>query len=250
MSRSGLWIAMAATGLLHAAVLVVPLHFEATSQNTAEAAVVFRLQSAPIVAQPDPPPEPEPPAEPEPPPEPPPRTEPPPERTPRPAPKPRPEESPAPPPEPVAPAEVVSPEPPVAIERPLEHVHAPIVVDTPTHPRDEEDSNRPRRETSKHGTANYGGWATRVHASFMRQRRYPPAALRLRLEGIVKVRVTVDRKGRLVKQPDLAESSGHDVLDQEALRAAVASAPFDPLPAGAPHDEKSFVIPIAFRIVN
>lgn len=241
MSRSGIWAATAATSILHVAVLVVPLHFEA-SARTSEAPVVFRLQAIPPV---EPPPEPEPVVEPppvveepEPPPEPPPPT-----RHPRPVKHTEPSEE-APEAEPVAApvAEAAPPQaaPEVAVAAPAEEQHvAPMPESRP----------QPVEPTLRRGNPNYRGWAADVHAAFMRHRQYPPAALRLRLEGVAKVRVTVDRHGKLLGKPELVASSGHDVLDVEALRAAEAAAPFEALPEGTP-DQKSFVIPIAFRIVD
>jgi len=91
-------------------------------------------------------------------------------------------------------------------------------------------------------------YATGCRGRFMRQRRYPPAALRLRLEGTVKVKVEIDRAGHIVGAPSVAKGSGHEVLDNEALRAVRASAPFPPLPAHAKKKSIVLVIPIDFKL--
>jgi len=243
MSR-GIWTATAATSLLHAAVLVVPLHFEASAHMATPAPVVLRFQAPPPVQPPEPEPTPEPEAEPvleepEPTPEPPP---PPPKRERR---SPQPEATPVATEPLTTPATETAPVESAPAVVTSAEVQAPVVVPPPA----EEARPAPSEPTARRGTPNYRGWAAGVHAAFMRHRQYPPAALRLRLEGVAKVRVTVDRHGKLLRAPELAESSGHDVLDDEALRAAAAAAPFDVLPEGTP-DEKSFVIPIAFRIVD
>jgi len=87
-----------------------------------------------------------------------------------------------------------------------------------------------------------------VHSAMARHRRYPPAALQQRLEGVVKVRLVVDRRGRLVGNPTVAKSSGHRVLDEEALRMVRVAAPFRPLPEDADKDTMVFVIPMDFSI--
>lgn len=91
-------------------------------------------------------------------------------------------------------------------------------------------------------------YATGCRGRFMRQRRYPPAALRLRLEGTVKVKVEIDRRGQIVGKPTIAKSSSHQVLDNEALRAVEASAPFPPLPSHAKKASIVLVIPIDFKL--
>jgi protein TonB len=87
-----------------------------------------------------------------------------------------------------------------------------------------------------------------MRSKFLRHRRYPPAALRTGLEGVTQVKLSVDRHGRLVGEPTIAHSSGHTVLDAEALRVVRVAAPFDPLPEHTPKDVMIFVIPIDFRI--
>lgn len=82
-------------------------------------------------------------------------------------------------------------------------------------------------------------------------KRYPRIARRLRLEGVVRVRVTVTKQGRLVGDPVVVRSSGHDVLDSEALRmvkAADASGFTVPLPSGWSQPTASFVLPFEFRL--
>jgi TonB family protein len=87
-----------------------------------------------------------------------------------------------------------------------------------------------------------------MRRKLLRHRRYPPAALRTGLQGIVQVKIAVDRRGRLVGEPVVVKSSGHPVLDAEALRIARVASPFDPLPSNASKDVHRIVIPIDFHI--
>lgn len=82
-----------------------------------------------------------------------------------------------------------------------------------------------------------------------RQRRYPELAQSLGLEGDVEVRVFIHPDGTLARPPVLASSSGHDILDQEALRMVMRAAPFPILPAG--HDAvAALTVPVRFRLEN
>jgi protein TonB len=48
---------------------------------------------------------------------------------------------------------------------------------------------------------------------------YPPLALRRGIQGVVLLAVNVDRAGAVV-HAEVTKSSGHDVLDRAAIRAA------------------------------
>jgi len=100
------------------------------------------------------------------------------------------------------------------------------------------------------GGADLRAYARIVHAAIARHKRYPPAALRLGLEGIAKIKLSVDRSGALAAQPELVQSSGHTVLDEEAVRVVRTAAPFAALPSGAHKPVFVFVVPIEFRVVD
>lgn len=66
--------------------------------------------------------------------------------------------------------------------------------------------------------------SVRILAWLAQYRRYPPAARRARLEGVVEVVVVLLPDGRLVQQR-VAQSSGHAVLDQAALELLRRASP-------------------------
>jgi protein TonB len=70
----------------------------------------------------------------------------------------------------------------------------------------------------------------RLLAHLDSKKRYPPGAQRLRQEGVVHVRFTMDRAGRVLASR-IERSSGRALLDREAL-AMLARA--QPLPAPPP----------------
>ena len=91
----------------------------------------------------------------------------------------------------------------------------------------------------------YGTGLSRAVTS---QRRYPPQARRLRLEGTVLVEVDVARDGSLAGEPVVSRSSGHALLDEEALRMVRSAAPFPALPGAHPGSSAHFVLPVRFGI--
>jgi protein TonB len=68
------------------------------------------------------------------------------------------------------------------------------------------------------------------------------------MEGTARIQVSVNRDGALAGAPRLVRSSGHEVLDAEALRMVEAAAPFAPLPEGHARASAEFVIPVDFSL--
>ncbi|KFE68451.1 hypothetical protein DB31_7688 [Hyalangium minutum] len=81
-----------------------------------------------------------------------------------------------------------------------------------------------------------------------RQRRYPETAVRLGMQGTAHVQLRLRQDGSLVEAPRLVTSSGHDILDAEALRMVEAAAPFAPFPDSASRPDAGFVIPVVFSL--
>jgi len=75
--------------------------------------------------------------------------------------------------------------------------------------------------------------------------QYPPAALSAGIQGLVKLRVRVDDQGRVV-EADVAQSSGHPLLDRAALDV-IYEWQFTS-PDGARGVAAEFVTPIEFRL--
>jgi len=98
------------------------------------------------------------------------------------------------------------------------------------------------------GGVDLEGYGAGLSKAVTAHRHYPAQARRLRLEGTVLVGVDVSRDGALAGDPVVTRSSGHAVLDDEALRMVRAAAPFPALPTGVTGASAHFVLPIRFGI--
>ena len=83
---------------------------------------------------------------------------------------------------------------------------------------------RPGRDASRDATLR---WQTLVAAQLQRYKRYPAGAEARRLQGVVTLTFIVDRDGR-VRSKSISRSSGHPVLDEQALVMVQLA---EPLPA-------------------
>lgn len=96
--------------------------------------------------------------------------------------------------------------------------------------------------------AEIEAWGRTVRGAILAQRGYPRAARRMGLEGTAMVRVTLRADGTLATPPVIDRSSGHDVLDREALRMVRAAAPFPSTDLSLSGDTARFVVPIQFTL--
>src|SRR5690349_11672417 len=75
--------------------------------------------------------------------------------------------------------------------------------------------------------------------------RYPKAACPDRLEGVAHVEFIVAGSGRILSR-SIAKSSGHAILDQEALQAIDRVKAVPPLPPYMKGRQQSFTVPLRF----
>lgn len=88
-------------------------------------------------------------------------------------------------------------------------------------------------------------WGERVFDAFASKQRYPRAALDDRLEGTVKIQVTVNGGGHIVGFT-INRSSGHELLDSEVINILNRINPLPPLPEGM--ERFVFKIPLRFNM--
>ncbi len=83
-------------------------------------------------------------------------------------------------------------------------------------------------------------------AQIARYKQYPPEAVRERIQGTVWVHFMIDREGRLLGVW-VDQSSGHRMLDEEAMAAVRRAAPFPAIPSGLP-DKIDLTLGIPFSV--
>ena len=146
------------------------------------------------------------------------------------------------PPAPPAPVQVIAayaaPEPPVldVSPRPAPVAAASGPMWLPSPP-----SANPGGETSNAGPS----WETALLNRLAQAKRYPPSAQAAKQKGVVLLRFTMDRDGKVLSA-GIEHSSGFAALDQEAL-AAIQRA--QPLPAPPPEvlgNPLDLIVPVEF----
>lgn len=100
------------------------------------------------------------------------------------------------------------------------------------------------QSTSGAGPAAASDFQRRLLAHIETYRRYPDAAKRGRLEGVVELLFAMDRKG-LVIGVWIKRSSGFPALDKEAIATVLRAQPLPPIPAELP-DPLNITLPVAF----
>ena len=165
-------------------------------------------------------------------------------------PPPEPVAAPPPPPEPVA---APAPPPPEPLARPAPRPKPPAVAKPPSAARAAQKAAGSGGGTAAgdRGAAQVAtlsrarlddlraGWGAAIRARVERRKSYPADARGA--SGAVTVRLTVSGGGALVGVA-LAASSGNAALDQAALRAVQAAAPFPAAPAELPQGNQSFTL--------
>lgn len=90
-------------------------------------------------------------------------------------------------------------------------------------------------------------WEGALLAHLERRKRYPVEARAQRREGVAHVRFTMDREGRVLSAR-LERSSGHVVLDHEAVALLHRAQPLPKPPPDVAGDPISLTVPVEFFI--
>ena len=89
-------------------------------------------------------------------------------------------------------------------------------------------------------------YAQGVQKKILSGASYPYTAKEAGLTGTVKLRLTIQKDGGLVDAA-IAETSGQDMFDEDALNTAQIMAPFDPFPAGISEDKLTMTVPVPYN---
>jgi protein TonB len=90
-------------------------------------------------------------------------------------------------------------------------------------------------------------WKSQISGLIERQKRYPPTAEARRVQGVVQVVFSLDRKGHVIES-HIAASSGSSVLDEEAMAMLRRAQPFPPPPAELTSEHFAFTVPVRFNL--
>jgi colicin import membrane protein len=113
-------------------------------------------------------------------------------------------------------------------EKPLPHPHANTA--TALHPR-----TSPNRVAPGERRTSGDPYLNAIIGELDKHRYYPELARPLRLTGVARFVVVIDRRGRLIAM-QLVQSSGSELLDRAAEKAIRDTLPFPPVPADYPGD--------------
>jgi len=108
-------------------------------------------------------------------------------------------------------------------------------------------SAAPEAGTSASTARSIVSWQNAVMLQINRHKRYPSAARAQDKQGVVQVRILIDRGGRLLSS-QIVGSSGSELLDDEALEILKRAAPLPAIPVGVQGETLTLNIPIRFRI--
>jgi len=89
-------------------------------------------------------------------------------------------------------------------------------------------------------------YARMVQEKISRSISYPPSSMGVAMAGTVKLKLHILKNGSLDSEV-VTESSGNVVLDQDAIQAARAAAPFDAFAPGMEQQDLIFTIPIVYN---
>ena len=112
-----------------------------------------------------------------------------------------------------------------------------------TTPQPQVPDKTPAETPSPRPSAAIANWQQALVTRLVRFQRYPTQAGGAM--GVVSLRFSIDRQGRLVDSR-IVKSSGSAVLDAEAQALVKRASPFPAPPADVPDPGLSFVVPVRF----
>jgi protein TonB len=104
-----------------------------------------------------------------------------------------------------------------------------------------------RQDGSESSGISSASYYRQLARALQKHKHYPSQARRLRQEGTVKVRFTIDRHGRIISQHIVA-SSGHTRLDREVEEMLRRASPLPAIPASLSRSQLTLTLPIVFKL--
>lgn len=154
-----------------------------------------------------------------------------------------PEPSPMPEPLPaeVAPPAVVPPAPPVMSAPPVENTTPAFTAPPPPDPP------KPTGPTQQDIDAAKNSYSSILQGAFAKHKKYPRLAQMRGWQGIVRVRLEMSAEGAVISSV-VSESSGHEILDKQALEMVRKATPLPQPPEILRNQAFTILVPVAFRL--
>lgn len=90
-------------------------------------------------------------------------------------------------------------------------------------------------------------WQSKISKLIAKKQIYPRAAMRKELEGRAKIKLSIDRSGK-IKNFEILENTGHAILDKEVPKLIARLNPLPTPPATLSDDQLNFILPISWRL--
>ena len=107
----------------------------------------------------------------------------------------------------------------------------------------------PAPRTSAPDPQTLAAYGKHLAGAVAAHQRYPRLALMRQWQGTTLLQLQLDREGGLTEVRVL-NSSGHDILDKQAIDMVRAALPFPPLPAGLSGRALTVDVPVVFRLAS
>lgn len=151
--------------------------------------------------------------------------------------------------------EETPPPPPPKFEQPVIHMQAPLVTITPPEPApaaptaiiSDRPTPPPARVDNSERDRLIVEFQRALQRHLIREMRYPLAARAKKEEGIVYVRVAMDRRG-FVKSAKIQDASDFPLLNQEAIAVVQRAQPLPLPPDAVAGDPVDLIIPVTFSL--
>jgi protein TonB len=104
---------------------------------------------------------------------------------------------------------------------------------------------RPKKEFDPALSKRY---QRKVRSLIEQMKNYPISARRREQEGTIVVRFSINRQGIITAGPELDKPSRYTALNNAALKAVTAAAPFPPFDERTGPFTMTFIVPIRFSL--
>jgi protein TonB len=118
-------------------------------------------------------------------------------------------------------------------EKKVEPTYAPTPAPAPPTPIDTQ------QERNQYGTL--------LAQEIARHKQYPMLAKKIRQQGSVILQVKITHLGKLITA-QVQQSSGHELLDNQAMEMVRKATPFSPPPNALGDEDLTLLVPVSFRL--